>query len=543
MESTVVATWGAIAAAIVIGAALVRAFVMHRQDRRGLLGVLAVLLVAGIADAQVAPTSVTCGSTWNADKKYLDIQGSGTFTVSLPPWLRCDRASGFAPARLVCVCDQTAVPDDASLKTAATINGQSYPITFLAKCSTSSGCGAGVPPPVPGGGPQPTARPTSPPPPAPSGVPTVRPTSVPPIPTAHPTPPPPSGQRAPAGRSAYWQVSLLLNKITPVRWCYQMDVHGVPLAPFTPTQVCMNQMVRTRMIAVNDALRAARDIPACDAARKKVTSATFDSEMNTTLDPIYRRRFDAGRGVYVVDTKGPDYKKAQDAAEQFQRCFTSREGAALCAQHPAIARTWDRFGPRPPDLLADFLTIHVEDGRCVVGADVRLPVPNDATYDKSRLTLGHVELDGVQPALSSAQLAKLDECEHLHHLASEDQPMPPGTSVRTCHLELEDLARNDRELGFLSILPFSGAIDSTITADELRRIKRYEHRWYQCWAGALRKGDWEESDQCSVAHFAAHDLRNYKDPRMLFRFPCNPTPGFIRQCPIETWTQVLARLP
>lgn len=517
--------------------------------RTTIIAALALLLSATSVHAQVSPTSLTCGSSWSLDKKYVDIQGSGPFTYTAAAWLVCDRYSGFAPARLVCLCDKSAVPDDAQFSGGVTLAGTFYAQTQLAKCSTSSGCGTGTSPSPPGGGspppPQPTATSVVPVPtrtagPGQTSGPTaIRTATVPPV---QPTPPPQVGRRAPAGRSAYWQVSLLLNKITPVKWCYQSDVNGVPLPPFTPTQVCMQGMVRTRMIGVNDALRAARDIPACASASKKVTSATFDSEMNTTLDPIYRRRFDAGRGVYVVDTKGPDYKKAQDAAEQFQKCMTSKDGAALCAQHPAIARTWDRFGPRPPDLLADFLTLHVENGRCVKGAEVPLPVPNPATYDKTRLTLGHVELDGTQPMLSDPQLTKLAECEHLHHLASEDQPMPAGKSVRTCHLELEDLARNDRELGFLSILPFSGTVDPTITAAELPLIKRYEHRWYGCWAGALRRGDWEESDQCSVAHFAAHDLRNYKDPRMLFRFPCNPTPGFIRQCPIENWAEVLLRL-
>jgi len=512
--------------------------------------VLAVmLLLVTTAAAQISPTSLTCGSTWNTDKKYLDLHGpsGATFAITLPPWLVCDRASGFTPARLACVCDKSATPTSAVLTSSATIGGTVYPITFLAKCSTSSGCGTGSPPLPP-----PTARPTSiatatPRPgatatPVRTGVPT--PTRTPG--DVRPTPPPQIGKRAPAGRSAYWQVSLLLNKITPVKWCYQMDANGVPLAPFTPTQVCMNQMVRTRMIALNEAMVAARDVPACDGARKKITGASMDSEMQTTLDPVYRRRFDSGRGVYVVDTKGPDYKKAQDGAELLRKCLTSDDGALACGQHPLLGgRTWDRFGARPDDLLLDFLTIHVEQGRCVVGAEVALPVPDERTYDKARLTLGHVELDGVQPALSAAQLAKLDECEHLHHLASEDQPLPAGRSVKQCHIELEDLARSDRELGFLSLLPFSGKVDPTIAATELRLIKRGEHRFYQQWAACLRRGDWECSDQKSVAHYGMHTMRNHKDARRLFRFPCSPNPMvdfFIRQCPIETWDQVIARL-
>ncbi len=511
------------------------------------------LLLATTAEAQISPSSLTCGSTWNLDKKYVDIQGTGPFTYTAAPWLVCDRTSGHAPARLVCLCDKSVVPSDQRFEGGVTIAGVSSPQVQLAKCSTSSGCGTGTSPAPPGG--------TSPPPPPPTA------TRVVPMPTRTAAPgqthgptagrtatpivqptsaPPPVGTRAPAGRSAYWQVSLLLNKITPVKWCYQMDANGVPLPPFTPTQICMNQMIRTRMIALNEATVAARDVPACDGARKKITGPTMDSEMQTTLDPIYRRRFDSGRGVYVVDTKGPDYKKAQDGAELLRKCLTSDDGALACGQHPMLGgRTWDRFGARPDDLLLDFLTIHVEQGRCVVGAEVPLPVPDEATYDKARLTLGHVELDGVQPALSAPQLAKLDECEHLHHLASEDQPLPAGRSVKQCHIELEDLARSDRELGFLSLLPFSGKVDPTITATELRLIKRGEHRFYQQWAACLRRGDWECSDQKSVAHYGWHTMRNHKDARRTFRFPCAPNPlvdFFIRHCPIETWDQVIARL-
>lgn len=139
------------------------------------------------------------------------------------------------------------------------------------------------------------------------------------------------------------------------------------------------------------------------------------------------------------------------------------------------------------------------------------------------------------PLLTPSQISLLKETHAAHHAVSkwrkdpQNVPPPPPGIVQYSHDVFEASARDEEELHFFQVKPFSGYEHPGWTREELGILADIQDVYHHQWMDRIIQGDWR-GRQDDTAHLWSHVLMNIgPHPTWEFRFPC-PESDHIDNC-------------
>ena len=557
-----------------------------------MVAAVVLLGMATAVEAQVTPTKITCGSSFGTDPKYLDVTVAGSFALMVPPWVVASQTSGVAPIRLALRCDKSGLTpkheETQTLPLVVLADGitSTYPITWRATCSTSSGCGTGSPVPPP-----PTARPTivrtaTPLPGQPTATTTPQPTftsvggSTPvrtatairtatatvmvptrtataAVPTVQPTSVPPSGRPvAQPGRALtvvrpmpYRFVSYRNDFAKPRKWAYFLD--GTVT---TADNASMDAQEHVRLSGVQELTALLDDwrfLDCFDEVQETIAVSQGISHIYRDLMGPYQvagKLNDGVKGTWADEDAY--YNIAGYSMRRYRRCLLGKAMVAVCASLPTE--------------YLEFLDLRSEGGKCVEGAAFTLPFP-PATVDKAQQNLGPLTADHLMPAYSAAQLALLNDSTSAHTCASlavgDGRACPGGTQEKLRRFEQSGVNAEQRHAMQLAPFPkgdkrWPHREHTAIALGELYTWGDGSGTMPLSWDGQQRgQGNWGLSRGAEFAHLIYHAIaahmwvREYqgtwvdRSPPYLYRFPCKVNGKFTygNDCPEESQAQIVNR--
>lgn len=315
----------------------------------------------------------------------------------------------------------------------------------------------------------------------------------------------------------------------PFRFCPIRQPPGGAFYEYVPaTQTCMDAMAERSLVEM---IQLARNLRYVNGSQKVIDFCLSDSQgasaITAFLNPVYEGNFGEYRGDWAEDWSAKDYGKPAYCAKKARTFLLYRP--VECATTPELQ----------PSLA--FLNLAVIDGQCVdVAEDPIYP----ATIDKRFKTLGTIDYDHRQPALTSEQLRLLHATHEAHRVSSEAKcggPAPTG-SVQAAHVALEASARTEAEHHFFVLKAFSGIMDPRWTPAEACKWARLQDADHMRWMAAVEAGNWAASRKAENDHQASHFCANLRDERLkIRRTDCGDSN--VNHCAIETCFDVLKRLP
>lgn len=259
-------------------------------------------------------------------------------------------------------------------------------------------------------------------------------------------------------------------------------------------------------VALPEAIRFARTLPACTQDMHFAVGAV--SIVSSRLGTNYElKSICPTKGNWLVHPYGRHYSSPNYALARLRACAI--KAGSACASSPLLT-----LG------LADLLDIRAASGTCVAGASYVTP-PN-GPLDPIRAKAGLV--DAKVHFTLTANDVKLLHVTHEMHAWSTDfnngaRPDPPPVgAVGNAHFNYESACGGDETcIHFRRMIDFSGAMDSTYTADEQHTLRTLQDEAHARWMAAQEKGDWcavrGEDENHSLAHLCAA----LKDPALEIR--------------------------
>lgn len=311
------------------------------------------------------------------------------------------------------------------------------------------------------------------------------------------------------------------------------DPYGFDARGCTATQVWMDAAQEVRWEAASEAVIA---------LRQTFTLIKYSSEVENLGDitkrlgidyEIARALKDTLGGIWQTDPNGKHYSKEHQVLND--------------ARTVMLAYPFDCFDSplMTPDLM-DAMNIRKENGRCVKGANFKLP--KRELVNKPRRELGTVQANTRMPALTPQQVDLLEAAHMVHHAVDDFQcgvgPDPGPGVVRDAHLRLEATARDEEEHHFLRMKDFSGRLDPKWTKEEVCKWARIKGKFHHQWMEAVLEGKWGLSRLHENNHQNAHRCAGMK-AGLIVRFSCGLgiDGGEVRECPRMTCEEYLASQP
>lgn len=140
------------------------------------------------------------------------------------------------------------------------------------------------------------------------------------------------------------------------------------------------------------------------------------------------------------------------------------------------------------------------------------PIPTK--YDTKRAAAFPVTSKKRMPLLTQGQLALLEATHAAHHIVSDwrrdpvNKPAPPQNIVGMAHDMFEASARNEEELHFFAMKPFSGFEHPAWTRIEIGQWATIQDHFHHEWKDAIRIGDWGRARRLDTQHLWAHIFMN-----------------------------------
>lgn len=234
------------------------------------------------------------------------------------------------------------------------------------------------------------------------------------------------------------------------------------------------------------------------------------------------------RGVWAVPAKGRHYAIEVNCAKKFRaEIFKKPAGADALANWPNVR---------------DFLNLNAN---CTGPAE--FPLAAKPVLDKARVSLGLLDTRQRMAFLTPQQAMLAKETHAAHHRVSAwrkdpaNVPAPPPGIVQAAHDAFEASARDETELHFFQVKPFSGVEHRDWTRTELGYWASIQDAYHHQWMDGLLAGDWGAVRRADSAHLFAHLCMNFGPDCWTFLFPC-PNEPHIDDCGDFTPRVVLPKL-
>jgi len=325
------------------------------------------------------------------------------------------------------------------------------------------------------------------------------------------------------------------------------DPYGFDADGCTATQVWMDAAQESRWNFAAEAVRMMRDtLPG--SAHRVQRDVELLGDITKRLGVIY----EIARAL--KDTLGGSWQTDEDGKHYDKEAQVLYDVAGICLAYPVECAQ----SPKMNDSLADVMDVRiVRDASgtpLVVEAGALFDLPSNELRNRPRMTLGTVQARTQMPALTEAQLIAVDAAHEAHHAVDDFAcgvgPAQPAGIVRAKHVALEALARNEDEHHFLRMKDFEGYADSIKngnpngwTSTQVCQWHRIIGRFHHDWRDAVLAGKWGRSRLAENDHQTGHRCLNLK-AGLLVKFSCGKgvDGGEVRECPLETCEQYLARV-
>lgn len=231
--------------------------------------------------------------------------------------------------------------------------------------------------------------------------------------------------------------------------------------------------------------------------------AKFYKGEGGTLDVIYRRLgnvYENLASTWSIGPQGRNYSNDVSALEDLRDCLVNKP--EVPAMHVG---------------LRDALALHLTNGR-YARWDPKNPSFALFPQPKANEAIGKRAPVNVRlkfpPKGHSADL--LMAANNAHAAASGIGLFPLGVDQAAQAYEADAGSRD--ELHFRQMKRFTGFCDPRWGAEDCKRWKLVQHKFFACWTAASAAGNWRDARNCDSDHQLAHKCANYWNPDSDVRF-------------------------
>lgn len=272
----------------------------------------------------------------------------------------------------------------------------------------------------------------------------------------------------------------------------------------------------------------------CPSAYKYAQTEIAKITTRLGIGAQYEGRMSEGQGgVWEVGANGRHYSIERNILKKFR----------------AELMSWVKRNGRFTNLNGDLLDLlDLDDSQTQPARFTFGPVPKKV--DGKREDAFRIDTRVRMPALTQMQTALLLATHKAHHDVSawrkdpEHVPPPPADIVAKSHFAFELSARDELELHFFQVKPFSGFEGHEWTRPELAGWAALQDHFHHTWMDGIIAGDWGKVRRADTEHLWTHVQMNMGPTFCQFLHSC-PNENRIDNCgkmyPIQTLPVLLSR--